>query len=207
VARKYKGLVLTSHNPYRVRDVSHFEKFIEFHEKMYYYVDPISITPFSSKAVYKYLPLYLATIIRHKRDNLQNNRTDAIHIIDQTLVNSTNLINEIKAYFRERMLLNQNYANNSIPDVELREQLNNLLTNEMESVIEQFIDGAIQQWIDLANEGDLWYYNDNPRQNHNQVLYTETEDYDDARSDSYWTVPNSLRIVEQEAVLKIQNLY
>ncbi len=207
VARKYKGLVLTSHNPYRVRDVSHFEKFIEFHEKMYYYVDPISITPFSSKAVYKYLPLYLATIIRHKRDNLQNNRTDAIHIIDQTLVNSTNLINEIKDYFRERMRLNQDYANNSIPDVELREQLNNLLTNEMESVIEQFIDGAIQQWIDLANEGDLWYYNDNPRQNHNQVLYTETEDYDETRSDSYWTVPNSLRIVEQEAVLKIKNLY
>lgn len=207
VARKYKGLVLTSHNPYRVRDVSHFEKFREFHEKMYYYVDPISITPFSSKAVYKYLPLYLATIIRHKFDNLQNNRTDAIHIIDTTQVDSARLINEIKAYFQERKNFNMNYANNSRHDVELREQLNNLLTNEMESVVEQFVDAAIQQWINLANEGDLWYYDDNPMQRHSQVLFTETEDYDDTRNDSYWTVPNSLRIVEPEAVLTVKNMY
>lgn len=40
VARSVKGLVLTLHNPFRSRDVSHFERFREFHEKLYYYVEP-----------------------------------------------------------------------------------------------------------------------------------------------------------------------
>ena len=33
VARNSYGLVLTVHHPFRARDVSHYEKFIEFHEK------------------------------------------------------------------------------------------------------------------------------------------------------------------------------
>ena len=41
---------------------------------------------------------------------------------------------------------------------------------------------------------------------HDENLFSETEEYDDTRSE-FWTVPNSLRIVEPEAVLKIQNLY
>jgi len=45
VARNDYGLVLTVHHPFRARDMSHYEKFIEFHEKMYSYVEPISITP------------------------------------------------------------------------------------------------------------------------------------------------------------------
>lgn len=211
VARKHKGLVLTSHNPYRMRDVSHFEKFIEFHEKMYYYVDPISITPFSSKAVYKYLPLYLATIIRHRFDKghgfdgLQNNK-DAIHINDAQ-IDRNRLINEIIDYFQTRKNLNQAYAN-IVKDNELQEQLKNIFTDEMALVIEQFVNTAIQQWTDMANGGDLWYYDDKSRRDRpNQFLYTETEDYDDTRNDSYWTVPNSLRIVEPEAVLTIKNMY
>lgn len=46
VAREKEGLVITLHNPFNQRDVSHFEKFREFHEKLYFYVEPISITPF-----------------------------------------------------------------------------------------------------------------------------------------------------------------
>ena len=60
----------------------------------------------------------------------------------------------------------------------------------------------------MADNGSLWYYDDKSRRDRpDKFLFTETEDYDDARSDSYWTVPNSLRIVEPEAVLKIKNLY
>ena len=77
VARSVKGLVLTLHNPFRSRDVSHFERFREFHEKLYYYVEPISITPFSKKSVQKYLPLYMASIIRHLMPELANNNAAA----------------------------------------------------------------------------------------------------------------------------------
>ena len=65
IARESFGLVLTVHHPFRARDMSHYEKFIEFHEKMYSYVEPISITPFTYKAVERYLGLYLATMIHH----------------------------------------------------------------------------------------------------------------------------------------------
>lgn len=198
VARKYKGLVLTSHNPFRVRDVSHYERFKEFHEKMYYYVDPISITPFSSKAVEKYLPLYLATIIRHKFSNLQNNRYDACNINNRR----EEVINAIMTYFNDRIQNTQNIIN---PDAELQEQLRNIFSDV--NVVNSFVTDAISQWEQLAQTPDLWYYNDNPNQRHENVLFTEIEDYEDTRDESNWTVPNSLRIVEPEAVLKIKNLY
>ena len=203
VARKHKGLVLTSHNPYRVRDTSHYEKFIEFHEKMYYYVDPISITPFSNKAIEKYLPLYLATIIRHRFANLQNNRTDAGNIIN----NAQQVKDDLKKYFLDRKNETQRITNK---DPELETMLRNLLDDDMNQVIDCFIDDAILQWKDLANgNAELWYYKDSQYLNgHNPLfLFSETEEYDDTRGDSYWTVPDSLRIVEPEAVLKIQNLY
>ena len=173
---------------------------------MYYFVDPISITPFSSKAVDKYLPLYLATVIRHRFANLQNNRTDANNIIDNNIVNKRQIIQDIVDYFYNRESNTQKYSN-TIMDIELQEKIRNIFTNEMKIYIERFVNDAFEQWVNLANGNDLWYYNDNPRQSHDNVLFTETEDYDDTRSDSYWTVPNSLRIVEQEAVLKIENLY
>ena len=207
VARKHKGLVLTSHNPFRIRDVSHFEKYTEFHEKMYYYVDPISITPFSSKAVDKYLPLYLATVIRHRFNNLQN-RTDAKNIVDPNLVDMHLVAHDIVDYFHHRMLHTQEYAGN-FDDDELSKRLSSVFTREMEQYVKKFVDEAFIQWADLA-AGELWYYNDDlwhRRNNQLRFLFTEIEDFDDVRDDSYWTVPNSLRIVEQEAVLKVKNLY
>ena len=78
VARNKKGLVVTLHNPFRMRDMSHFERFREFHEKLYYYVEPISITPFSKKSVERYLPLYLATMIRHIYNELADDENAAI---------------------------------------------------------------------------------------------------------------------------------
>ncbi|RZK79525.1 MAG: hypothetical protein EOO92_09175, partial [Pedobacter sp.] len=37
----------------------------EFHEKFYSYVEPISVTPFATKALDRYLAMYLAVIVRH----------------------------------------------------------------------------------------------------------------------------------------------
>ncbi len=98
VARDKEGLVLTLHNPFRSRDVSHFERFREFHEKLYYYVEPISITPFSPKAVEKYMPLYMATIIRHLYKNLAD-RKDANKM---SIPIATELKSELKKYFENR---------------------------------------------------------------------------------------------------------
>lgn len=98
VARDKEGLVITLHSPFNQRDVSHFEKFREFHEKLYFYVEPISITPFSPKSVERFLPLYLAAIIRQKFDGL-GNRKDASNI-NHTLADR--IKKELKEYFSNR---------------------------------------------------------------------------------------------------------
>lgn len=199
VARSEKGLVLTSHNPFRVRDVSHFEKFIEFHEKMYYYVDPISITPFSKKSLEKYLALYLATVIRHKINNRQDNK-QAANLAEEDV---ERIVEYLMKDFERRYKQNSAISNE---DKELEGQLKQIFPDLQ--VVRASIDAAILQWKDKSDQAqELWFYNDNQYNPHDEVLYTETEDYEDETEDSLWTVPNSLRIVEQETVLRIQNQY
>jgi hypothetical protein len=76
VARDEEGIVFTVHHPFRSRDISHYQKFKEFHEKFYSYVEPISVTPFASKALDRYLALYAIVIIRHNKSlGLMNNES------------------------------------------------------------------------------------------------------------------------------------
>ena len=179
--------------------MSHYEKFIEFHEKLYFYVEPISITPFSRKSINKYLPLSLATIIRHKEVNLQNPR-QAIDITKKDLIE---LKKNLMEYFNER------YDNtNMLTDEVLKELFRKTELN----YIDNFIKDALDQWLELAKKTieevkNLVYEENTYSKKTGNHLFVNTEDYDDDKNESMWIVPNSLRIVEQEAVLKIKNFY
>ena len=48
--RKYPGLVVVSYNFLKPRDLSHYENFVYYHSTFHQYVEPVSITPFSSRA-------------------------------------------------------------------------------------------------------------------------------------------------------------
>ncbi len=200
VARKNIGLVLTSHNPFRARDVSHFERFKEFHEKLYYYVEPISITPFSQKSVEKYLPLYMAAIIRHSFEDLANNG-DAGSINSDDKITTGKIKDTLFQYFKDR------YEKTKALDSELQR---NLLTDELLQHIEFYIDKGLNQWREMArsNPSHLSYevYGYNKR-HPGVALFTSPGDYDDVKNVSYWTVPISLRIVEPEAVLDCHSDY
>lgn len=173
VARDKEGLVLTLHNPFRSRDVSHFERFREFHEKLYYYVEPISITPFSPKAVEKYLPLYMATIIRHlykkyadRKDANKMSETDAIDIKK-----------ELKLYFEERY--NRTQALDSVEHSLERE----IMTKDQLEYIYQWIDSSIDQWVEKADEfkDTLVYYAAGPKSKDEVSLLVSTDDYANKR--------------------------
>ena len=192
VAREQKGLVLTLHNPFRSRDVSHYEKFREFHEKLYFYVEPISITPFSKKSVDKYLALYLAAIVRHSYDILANRNS-------ASKINESNLSDQIKQMVSD--YFNKRYERMQKTEVSQLEK--GLLTPELRDNVIRFVDEAIDQWEAKANEVDGLVYNSTQYQN-GLALFSIPAGYSESNGDNLWTVPQSLRIVEPEAVLHIR---
>lgn len=193
VARETEGLVITLHSPFNQRDVSHFEKFREFHEKLYYYVEPISITPFSPKAVERFLPLYIAVFVR-QRYNILCNRKDAYKILD---IDCNKLKIELKEYFIDREYRSRNLSSNESA----------LLNGEMLNVILMQIDKEVDIWIEKAKQygKKLVYYI--PKKGHvnsNEVaLFVSPEDYEGDKSDDKWLVPNALRVIEPESVIHV----
>lgn len=193
VARDSKGIVITLHNPFNQRDVSHFEKFREFHEKLYYYVEPISITPFSPKSVERFLPLYLAAIVRQTYDGL-GNRRDAQNINGKL---ASELKQNLKAYFNERALRTEKLSK---PEAAL-------LTREMLDIINQQIDKYIDMWLNLANQRGqnlVYYISRYGRRNpSDSALFASPEDFEGESPEDKWLVPNALRVIEPESVIHV----
>jgi hypothetical protein len=60
------GLIITLYNPYRPRDLSHYENFVGYHSMLQRFVDPVSLTPFSDRALDRALHAVLIAMIRLK---------------------------------------------------------------------------------------------------------------------------------------------
>jgi len=186
VARDELGIVFTLHNPYRPRDLSHFEKFREFHEKMYFYVDPISITPYSPQAIEKYMPAVLAAIIRHEFPSLATDKD--IRHLDSAKKNE--IQNRIHTLFSERMNSIQSNQN---------ELLRDLLTAEGLQMIDSFVEKALDEWL---NRNSIIESFENPRKN---PLYLSIDAYEEEKANTSWSVPYSLRDIAESSVINIKN--
>lgn len=64
VGRQYPGLVVTIYNPSKPRDRSHFEHFKSYHQSLYQWVEPTSITPFAIPVRERSIHAQLVTLIR-----------------------------------------------------------------------------------------------------------------------------------------------
>lgn len=81
VGRKYPGLIYTLYDGARPRDRSHYEQFTSYHQAFYKFVEPTSITPFSSAARERALHAVLVTLVRHLTGLNKNN--DASNFTNQ----------------------------------------------------------------------------------------------------------------------------
>ena len=196
VARNDLGLVLTIHHPFRARDLSHYEKFIEFHEKMYSYVEPISITPFTQKSVDKFMPLYVSTIVRHFFVEFANRNT-ANNI---TQMNIDLIKNRCISYFEVRQTRLAIH-----PDKAIRELL---LENDL-NYIREWIGSAISNWlngkiISNADDLELVFKNANVgRADGEADLYSPLNNLNIKEYQQKWKVAMSLRNIEPTAVIHI----
>ena len=57
--KKVPGLVLTLFSPSKPRDISHYEQFHSYHRRLYEYVEPTSVTPFSEATLERSLAAIL----------------------------------------------------------------------------------------------------------------------------------------------------
>lgn len=70
VGRKSLGAVFTLYNSTRSRDRSHYETFQAYHQNLYKYVEPSSVTPFSVPAMMKGIPGVVVSMLRNTVEEL-----------------------------------------------------------------------------------------------------------------------------------------
>lgn len=75
VGREHPGLVFTVYNWARPRDLSHYEKFENFHATIYRHVEALSVTPFAYRAVDRGLTGVLVALVRGLEPSFNPNLT------------------------------------------------------------------------------------------------------------------------------------
>jgi hypothetical protein len=174
VGRKYPGLIVTMYNWARPRDLSHYERFRSYHEMMYRYVEPTSVTPFSPRARDRALPAVLIGMARLIDRNLARNK-DASHLAP----GSATMEAVIKAIGRRVEALEPSESE------ELRAELRKALA-KWQSMARRFDDEL------RFNRG---YYEAEEDAKHILMRRVGEE------NNEAWLVPDSLRDVEEEARL------
>ena len=198
VARDEDGVVFTVHHPFRSRDISHYQKFKEFHEKFYSYVEPISVTPFASKALDRYLAMYAIVIIRHNEElGLMNNNSangidnDKIAIIKELIMAEIEGIHKNADKLDEHLLTRTAGVESTIDGIVSQEEIDDIefkLNELLENWI-GFIDGKPQP-VDL-----------NYRIHDHRLKSLFISAVDDNYPD-HWKVSYSLREIGASTVIK-----
>lgn len=77
IGRAFPGLVVALYNPYRPRDLSHYENFMGYHSQLYRFVEGTTATPFSARARDRVLHALVISAIRLKFPDFAANDTAA----------------------------------------------------------------------------------------------------------------------------------
>ncbi|WP_271400961.1 helicase-related protein [Salinicoccus roseus] len=177
VGRKDLGMVWTLYNSMRSRDKSHYENFHSYHQSLYRYVEPSSVTPFSLPALDKALGAVIVAMMRNIDSNMESPST----------VNEEDL-DMIEEFLLERV--------NSI------DSAHGLYIEGAENKITQLIEG----WKDIIQSGkDLRYYvHSKQMSSSNSDTDYLLKDYGIPGYDTAEYAMNSMRDVDENAYLTIE---
>ena len=198
VARDEDGIVFTVHHPYRSRDISHYQKFKEFHEKFYSYVEPISVTPFASKALDRYLAMYAIVIIRHNKDLGLMNNESARDIDNDKKGIIKNLINsEVQEVYNNFIRLDRHLQDR---EAGVKSTIDGIISQEEVDDIDFKLNELLEKWIELIDNRpqpvDLNY------RIHDERLRSLFTSMSDDNYSKHWKVSYSLREIGASAVIK-----
>ena len=133
IGRTYPGVVFTIYNPYRPRDLSHYENFTGYHAQLYRHVEGTTATPFSDRARDRVLHALIISAMRLKYPQMGANN-GAKNILTLT----SDEINSVIELIEDRLAI-----------------VNPAARADTKAEIEQFID----KWKKLAiDKKDLRYY-------------------------------------------------
>lgn len=133
IGRSYPGLVVTLYNPYRPRDLSHYENFTGYHAQLYRFVEGTTATPFSARARDRVLHALVISAIRLHYPEFASN--DGAAAIDKL---TDEQLNEVKALIMNRL---------------------NIIKPSAKADAEHEIDDFISNWKLLATQSkELRYY-------------------------------------------------
>lgn len=133
IGRTFPGLVVTLYNPYRPRDLSHYENFTGYHSQLYRFVEGTTATPFSARARDRVMHALIISAIRLRYPEMATNEgAAAIGNLTQEQ------IKEIKNLILERL---------------------NIIKPSVKADTENEIDAFINNWKLLASQPkELRYY-------------------------------------------------
>ena len=184
------GLIFTLYNPYKPRDLSHYENFIGIHATLQKSVEPVGLTPFSDKAMERAMHAILISLVRLTMENLsQNEDAGRFEKNDPRVVELVDAIADRYVSVQELGKSNPNYS-------------------AAKKILDQFQDN----WVQLINESGsetVYYYDDSKYvpfssvQKKEKVMMTDFAEKEIKMKEGGFPkeTPNSLRDVETEAKL------
>jgi hypothetical protein len=177
VGRNHPGLIITVYNPYRPRDLSHYENFTGFHSQMYRYVEGTTATPFSARARDRVLHAVVVGMLRLQHEELAANKNagDIVLFPDEK-------IQELKRKILDRIRV-----------------VNHRACEEAE----REMDGFIRGWRDLCRDTKplSYYTNDKGLESRNRLLNY----YHSYCKDREKPTLNSMREVEKASTIYYYN--
>ena len=183
------GMVFVVYNPYKPRDLSHYEDFIGHHMVLQKSVEPVGLTPFSDRAMERALYAVFIGMIRLTINHLSSNAGANSFTLDNPEVMS------IQNFILERYLSVQGVVK-SDKDFDAAKKM-----------LQQFQDNWRQFIQDCIRQGQTVYYMDDSETNKfgtvakkQRILMAHFVSYStDSFNKFPKPVPDSLRDVETEA--------